>query len=205
MIATYSGKRVLDLAVALFTLFVLSPVISIVALLVLLFHGRPILFVQQRPGLHGQPFNMLKFRSMTDARDNAGALLSAELRVTRFGKFIRLMSLDELPELFNVVRGKMSIVGPRPLLMQYLPLYTAEQMHRHDAMPGITGWAQVNGRNNMTWDQKFALDIWYVDNIAFKLDLLIIWRTIVSLIHIQNVNKDGFEGMDVFKGGSGGG
>lgn len=200
MIGSYPGKRLLDLTFSLPALLSVAPVMMIAAVLVLLFHGRPVLFVQERPGLHGRPFKMLKFRSMTNATDAVGNLLPAEHRITRFGRFMRRKSLDELPELFNVIRGEMSLVGPRPLLMQYLPLYSGEQMRRHQAKPGITGWAQVNGRNNITWEEKFALDNWYVDNASFWLDLRTILRTVISLCNASDVNKDGFEGMDTFQG-----
>jgi sugar transferase EpsL len=200
MIATYRGKRLFDIAVSLSAIFILSPLIVAICVLVFFFHGRPVFFAQERPGLHGRPFRMLKFRSMTDAKNSAGELLPAEMRVTRFGRLMRLMSLDELPELFNVLRGEMSVVGPRPLLMQYLPLYTAEQRRRHNAVPGITGWAQIHGRNNISWQEKFCLDVWYVDNVSFRLDLGIVGSTILGLFTTSDVNKAGFEGMEVFEG-----
>ncbi|CAG0911803.1 unnamed protein product, partial [Cyprideis torosa] len=149
----------------------------ILALLIRLKLGSPILFTQIRPGLHGKPFRMIKFRSMTNARDANGALLPDSIRLTRFGKFLRASSLDELPELWNVLKGEMSLVGPRPLLMEYLPLYSSEQARRHDVRPGITGWAQVNGRNALSWDEKFKRDVWYVDHQSFWLDLKIVALT----------------------------
>ena len=200
MLASYRGKRFFDLIFSVIAIFVLSPLFLVVALLVMWFHGRPVFFVQKRPGLHGKPFNMIKFRSMTNARTNDGELLPAEMRVTALGNLMRRMSLDELPELFNVTTGDMSIVGPRPLLMQYLPLYTLEQMRRHNAVPGITGWAQINGRNNVSWDEKFCLDLWYVDNISFGVDMRIIGRTLLGVLNARDINKEGFEGMDTFQG-----
>lgn len=172
-----TGKRIFDLLIALPALILLSPLLTVLALLVRVNLGAPVLFRQRRPGLHGKPFEMVKFRTMTDARDASGVLLPDAERLTAFGRFLRSTSLDELPELWNVVRGDMSLVGPRPLLMQYLPLYTPEQARRHDVRPGVTGWAQVNGRNAISWEQKFAYDVWYVDNLSFWLDLKILWLT----------------------------
>ncbi|MCS6938741.1 MAG: sugar transferase, partial [Roseiflexus sp.] len=173
-------KRVFDICVASVALIALAPLLLVIAALVRLSLGTPVIFRQQRPGLHGKPFMLLKFRSMTDARDAQGNLLPDDQRLTRFGRFLRSSSLDELPELINVIRSEMSLVGPRPLLMEYLDRYTPEQMRRHAVRPGITGWAQVNGRNAINWEQKFALDVWYVDHLSFWLDLrilaLTVWR-----------------------------
>lgn len=176
------GKRALDLALTIPALIALSPVLLLIALLVRLTLGTPVLFRQQRPGRHGKPFYMVKFRTMTDARDAQGNLLPDADRLTSFGKFLRSSSLDELPELWNVVVGDMSLVGPRPLLMQYLDRYTPEQARRHDVRPGVTGWAQVNGRNAISWEQKFAYDVWYVDNLSFWLDLKILALTVRKII-----------------------
>jgi sugar transferase EpsL len=197
--ASYSGKRLLDLALVLLALMLLSPVYIVVAFLVWLKLGWPILFHQERPGLHGKPFTLVKFRSMTNEKDAKGDLLPAEERVTPFGQFLRSTSLDELPELFNVLRGDLSLIGPRPLLMQYLDLYTPEQMRRHDAKPGITGWAQINGRNDISWDEKFALDVWYVDHMSLLLDVKILFMTIWQVLHrdgIGDVGAEPFRGID---------
>ncbi|MDW8103884.1 MAG: sugar transferase, partial [Armatimonadota bacterium] len=155
-------KRLLDLLGASIGIVLTAPIMLLIAALIRLTMGKPVLFRQMRPGLHGKPFVMLKFRTMTDQRDAKGELLPDELRLTRFGKWLRSTSLDELPELFNVLKGEMSLVGPRPLLMEYLPRYTPEQARRHEVKPGITGWAQVNGRNALSWEEKFRLDVWYV-------------------------------------------
>lgn len=202
--ATYSGKRLLDLIVSVTALLALCPVFLLISLLIFFLYGRPIFFIQERAGLHGRPFAMWKFRSMTGAKDAAGNMLSASKRVTRLGKLLRLTSLDELPELLNVIRGEMSVVGPRPLLVDYLNYYSDQQMRRHDARPGITGWAQVNGRNNLSWEEKFAYDVWYVENVSLGLDLLILSSTAVSVILMRNINKDGrgHEGADYFRGSS---
>jgi lipopolysaccharide/colanic/teichoic acid biosynthesis glycosyltransferase len=170
-------KRAIDIFVAIVGLVLLSPLFLFAVTLVRLNLGRPVLFAQVRPGLYGRPFRMLKFRSMTDARDRSGALLPDAARLTPFGRLLRSSSLDELPELWNVLKGDMSVVGPRPLLMEYLPLYTPQQARRHEVRPGITGWAQINGRNALSWDDKFALDVWYVDHQSFALDFRIFVRT----------------------------
>lgn len=190
----YPLKRPLDLVLAVTALVVLSPLIAVTALLVRILHGAPVLYVQERPGLHGRPFRMYKFRSMTNARDASGALLPDDQRLTSFGIFMRRCSIDELPELVNVVRGDMSLVGPRPLLMQYLPHYTPYQNCRHAAKPGVTGWAQVNGRNNVTWEQKFDLDVWYVDNLSLLLDLRILFKTVVNVLSRKDVRGPTDEG-----------
>ncbi len=162
--------------------------------------GSPVLFTQVRPGLHGKPFRMVKFRTMTDARDATGALLTDAQRLTPFGRFLRASSLDELPELWNVLRGEMSLVGPRPLLMEYLPLYSPEQARRHKVRPGITGWAQVNGRNAISWADKFALDVWYVDNHSLWLDLRILWLTVRKVVVRDGISAEGEATMPRFEG-----
>lgn len=171
------SKRLLDLVLTIPGLILVSPILAILAILVRINLGSPVFFRQLRPGFLGQPFMMYKFRSMNEARDAYGNHLPDEQRLTPFGKFLRSTSLDELPELFNVLRGEMSLVGPRPLLMQYIPRYTPEQMRRHHLLPGITGWAQVNGRNALTWEEKFRLDVWYVDHWSIWLDLKILAMT----------------------------
>jgi lipopolysaccharide/colanic/teichoic acid biosynthesis glycosyltransferase len=187
--------------VALIALVLLSPLLLVTALLVRIQLGSPVLFSQVRPGLHGQPFRMIKFRSMTDARDASGALLPDAQRLPPFGRFLRASSLDELPELWNVLKGDMSLVGPRPLLMEYLPLYTAEQARRHDVRPGITGWAQVNGRNAISWDDKFRLDVWYVDHHSLSLDLKIVWMTVRAVFGAKGISHQGEATMPRFRGG----
>jgi lipopolysaccharide/colanic/teichoic acid biosynthesis glycosyltransferase len=181
------GKRLFDLALASLTLTIFAIPMSIVALLVLLVLGRPILFRQQRPGLSGNPFTIYKFRTMTGERDSSGNLLSDTDRLTRFGRLLRFTSLDELPELFNVLRGDMSLVGPRPLLMQYLDRYTPEQMRRHEVRPGITGWAQVNGRQDISFSQRFALDVWYVNHLNFGLDCKILLMTVFRTLTMSGI------------------
>lgn len=193
-------KRSFDLVIALTALMLLSPVIAVLALFVRVKLGAPVFFRQQRPGLHGKPFFMVKFRTMTDARDAQGVLLPDADRMTSFGKFLRSSSLDELPELWNVVKGDMSLVGPRPLLMRYLPLYTPEQARRHEVRPGVTGWAQVNGRNAISWEQKFAYDVWYVDNLSFRLDLKILALTVRKIIVREGISQAGQATMEEFKG-----
>lgn len=193
-------KRLFDFTVAALALLLLSPLLGLLALLVRLKLGSPVLFRQQRPGLHGKPFTLSKFRTMTDKRDAQGNLLPDAERLTNFGKFLRASSLDELPELWNVLKGEMSLVGPRPLLMQYLPLYTPEQARRHVVRPGITGWAQVNGRNALTWEEKFALDVWYVDNHTFWLDLKIILLTLRKIVKRDGINQPGAATMEEFRG-----
>src|SRR6185437_5894168 len=173
-----SAKRIMDLTLATIGLIALSPLIAATAILVRVKLGSPVLFRQQRPGLHGRPFSFVKFRTMMDTCDENGRLLPDDLRLTRTGRLLRSFSLDELPQLMNVLRGEMSLVGPRPLLMQYLDRYTAEQARRHEVRPGITGWAQINGRNALTWEQKFALDTWYVDHTSLGLDLKILGMTV---------------------------
>lgn len=194
------GKRIFDLCVSILAISLLWPVLLSVAILVRANLGSPIFFVQQRPGLNGVPFDMFKFRTMTDATDVAGNTLSDSDRLTRFGRFLRSTSLDELPEFWNILKGEMSLVGPRPLLMDYLPLYSDAQARRHEVRPGITGWAQINGRNAIRWDEKFKLDVWYVDNKTFKLDIYIIALTAVRVFQRQGVNAQVDVTMPVFTG-----
>ncbi len=184
-------------------LALLSPVLLGVAAVVRLSLGSPVLFRQVRPGLRGEPFEMLKFRTMRDAHDAHGRLLPDAERLTAVGRFLRATSLDELPELLNVVRGEMSLVGPRPLLMEYLPLYTPEQARRHEVRPGITGWAQVNGRNALSWDEKFRLDVWYVDNQSLWLDLRILLRTVKKVFVREGISQEGHATMEKFRGQTG--
>jgi lipopolysaccharide/colanic/teichoic acid biosynthesis glycosyltransferase len=184
------GKRILDLALTIPALIALSPVIFVTAILVRIHLGSPVLFKQIRPGLHGKPFAIFKFRTMADARGNDGGLLPDAERLTRFGRFLRSTSLDELPELFNVLKGDMSIVGPRPLLMQYLNYYTSQQARRHEIKPGITGWAQVNGRNNVKFSERLKMDVWYVDNTTLLLDLKIIFLTVLYVLRHVGVRSD---------------
>ena len=193
-------KRIFDFLVALCAILTLLPVIIIVALLIRLKLSSPILFTQDRPGLHGKVFKMMKFRSMLDGKDKQGNLLPDDERMTKFGAFLRSTSLDELPGLFNVLKGDMSLVGPRPLLVQYLPLYSAEQARRHNVRPGITGWAQVNGRNAISWDQKFRLDVWYVDNQSLLLDFKILLLTVKKVFVREGISADGHVTIEPFKG-----
>jgi sugar transferase EpsL len=184
-------KRFVDLTALLLVLLAFSPLLVVIWTMVRIKHGSPVLFCQQRPGLFGNPFTMYKFRTMTDERDAEGNLLPDVQRLTVFGKFIRSTSFDELPELWNVLKGEMSLVGPRPLLMEYLPLYSAEQNRRHEVRPGITGWAQVNGRNAISWEEKFELDVWYVDNQSFWLDLKILFFTVKKVLVRSEISADG--------------
>ena len=193
-------KRLFDFLVAVTAGFILSPVIVVTALLVRFKLGSPILFQQVRPGKDGKPFKMIKFRSMLDAVDSDGNVLPDEQRLTRFGKILRSSSLDELPGLWNVIKGDMSLVGPRPLLMEYLPRYNAEQYRRHDVKPGITGWAQVNGRNAISWDQKFELDVWYVDNQSLWLDVRILFLTVKKVISREGIVSNGSATTTYFTG-----
>jgi lipopolysaccharide/colanic/teichoic acid biosynthesis glycosyltransferase len=193
-------KRLFDFIVALCVLLTLLPVIIIVAVLIRLKLGSPILFTQDRPGLSGKTFKMMKFRTMLGGKDKHGNLMPDDERMTNFGALLRSTSLDELPGLFNVLKGDMSLVGPRPLLVQYLPLYNAEQARRHNVRPGITGWAQVNGRNAISWDQKFKLDIWYVDNQSFLLDLKILLLTVKKVFVREGISADGHVTIEPFKG-----
>ena len=193
-------KRLFDIAAAACALLVLAFPLLVVIWMVRRKLGSPVFFTQVRPGLHGKPFEMVKFRTMTDARGPDGELLPDAVRLTPFGRFLRSTSLDELPELWNVLKGDMSLVGPRPLLMEYLPLYSPEQARRHEVLPGITGWAQINGRNAIDWDTKFNLDIWYVDNRGFLLDLKIIFLTIKKVIKRDGINSAEDIPMPMFTG-----
>ena len=193
-------KRLFDLLAASVGLILLSPVMLLLALLVRLLIGPPILFWQQRPGYRGRPFHIIKFRTMTDARDAAGQPLPDSVRVTSFGRWMRLLSLDELPELYNILRGEMSVVGPRPLLMEYLPLYSPQQMRRHEVHPGLTGWAQINGRNTLDWPERFQLDVWYVDHWSLWLDIKIIVITLWKALTREGVNQPGSATTDFFRG-----
>src|SRR6185369_13069772 len=197
-----SIKRFFDILVSLILLVTFFLPLLGLALLIRRKLGSPIFFHQIRPGMHGKPFKMIKFRSMTDARDTAGNLFPDPERLPPFGSFLRSSSLDELPELINVLKGDMSLVGPRPLLMEYLPLYTQEQARRHEVRPGITGWAQVNGRNAISWEEKFQLDVWYVKNQSFWLDLKILWLTVFSVFRRQGISQEGQATMEAFRGSS---
>ena len=193
-------KRPFDFLVALFALLVLYPVLIFLAIMVRVRLGSPILFKQKRPGLYGQPFMMMKFRTMTDGRDKNGNLLPDDQRMTAFGEFLRSTSLDELPELINVLRGDMSLVGPRPLLMQYLDRYTPEQARRHEVRPGITGWAQINGRNAVSWEDRLKMDIWYVDHLSSFLDFRILFMTVFKVVKREGISQDGQATMTEFMG-----
>jgi sugar transferase EpsL len=193
-------KRLLDLCIAIPAYFALSPLLFLLSLIILLGEGKPVFFRQMRPGKTGKPFNIYKFRTMSNDRDSNGHLTPDEKRLTPLGKFLRSTSLDELPELVNVLKGEMSIVGPRPLLMQYLQRYTPEQMRRHEVKPGITGWAQVNGRNAITWEDKFKLDVWYVDHQSFWLDLKIIAITVWKILKREGISQPGQATAKEFKG-----
>ena len=197
-------KRALDLSAAVAGIVLLAPLLVLIAGLIRWKMGRPVFFRQTRPGLNGRPFEIIKFRTMANAVDDGGTPLSDAQRLTPLGTFLRSLSLDELPELFNVINGKMSIVGPRPLLMRYLDRYTPEQMRRHTVAPGLTGWAQVNGRNALTWEDKFRLDLWYVAHQCLALDLKIIALTVKKVLLREGVNKAGYVGMDEFLGEGGG-
>lgn len=196
------GKRIFDLIATLCALPVALPLMLVLWLLVRLNLGWPALFRQLRPGLKGKPFLLVKFRSMREARDDQSNPLPDAERLTRFGGFLRGASLDELPELFNVLKGDMALVGPRPLLMQYLSRYSPRQARRHEVKPGLTGWAQVNGRNAATWEERFALDVWYVDNLSLGLDIKIMAMTLWQIIRSKGVNRPGYATMPEFKGNS---
>lgn len=193
-------KRLMDIVLSGGALLVLSPVLLVTAALVRSRLGSPVIFRQARPGKHGEIFHLYKFRTMTDERDAEGTLLPDEMRLTAFGKKLRALSLDELPELVNILRGDMSIVGPRPLLVKYLPRYSPEQRRRHDVTPGLTGWAQVNGRNAISWEKKFELDVWYVEHISFWLDVKIIAMTVMKVLRREGISGENAATMEEFKG-----
>lgn len=193
-------KRMFDFLAALLAILLLGPVIVVIALLVRINMGRPVFFRQQRPGFYGKSFYICKFRTMSFACGEGGLLLPDRKRIIKLGAFMRKWSLDELPQLFNILKGEMSLVGPRPLLMEYLPLYTPYQARRHEVKPGITGWAQVNGRNALSWDARFKLDVWYVDHHSFKLDMKIIFLTIWKILKREGINQPGQATMEKFKG-----
>lgn len=193
-------KRAIDLAVGSSVFLVSAPILVGASVAIAKSMGRPVLFKQQRPGLHGEPFYIYKFRTMTDARDDQGELLPDEQRMTKVGSFIRKTSIDELPQLINVLKGDLSLVGPRPLLMEYLPLYSEEQKKRHLVKPGITGWAQVNGRNAISWEAKFKLDVWYVENQSFKLDMYILYKTFINVLNRKDVSAKDHVTMEKFRG-----
>lgn len=194
------AKRALDIGVALAFLILFSPVLALIAALIKVTSGGPVLIRQVRPGLGGWPYRLIKFRTMKDVRDSSGNLLPDEQRLTRLGCFLRRTSLDELPELINVLKGEMSLVGPRPLLMRYLDRYTPEQARRHEVKPGITGWAQINGRNALTWEEKFKLDVWYVDHRSFWLDAKILLLTVWKVLQREGINQPGHATMPEFMG-----
>ena len=193
-------KRLLDIIISLSALILLAPLYAVISYKVKKNLGSPILFKQTRPGLHAQPFDMIKFRTMKDATDTSGNLLPDSMRMTAFGKMLRSSSLDELPELWNVLKGDMSLVGPRPLLMEYVPLYNKEQTRRHEMRPGITGWAQINGRNAISWEEKFQLDVWYVDNHSIWLDFKILLLTLKKVFIKEGISADGEVTMTKFTG-----
>lgn len=193
-------KRIFDLVLVVPGIVLISPLLALVALALLLNGSRPILFRQERAGLRGKVFKVFKFRTMRDAFDEQGNPLPDEQRLTRLGQFLRAASLDELPELFNILRGEMSLVGPRPLMAKYLPLYSTEQMRRHDVLPGLTGWAQINGRNALTWEERFTLDLWYVDHWSLWLDLKILALTLWKVIRREGISEPGHATMREFTG-----
>ncbi|GKV57395.1 putative sugar transferase EpsL [Sporosarcina sp. NCCP-2222] len=197
-------KRIFDVVASFLALLLLSVIIGLTALLIKLKIGSPVIFTQDRPGYRGEIFRLYKFRSMTNERDTHGQFLPDELRLTSFGRLIRKLSLDELPQLWNVLKGDMSFVGPRPLLVEYLPLYSERQSKRHNVRPGITGWAQVNGRNAITWEEKFELDVWYVENRSFWLDLKILFMTVLKVLRSEGISQNGQATMTKFRGTNGG-
>ena len=192
-------KRVIDIIGSLIGLILVSPIILVISLMIYLTMGRPIFFKQVRPGLYGKPFTIYKFRTMLDLRDKNGNLLPDEKRLTPFGNLLRKFSIDELPELWNVLKGDMSLVGPRPLRMEYLDRYTLEQKRRHNVKPGISGWAQINGRNAIYWEEKFKLDVWYVDNWSLLLDIKILFLTIIKVIKFEGISAEGYATMPEFR------
>jgi len=191
-------KRLIDFTLALFAIICLSPVLLVIIILLYFANeGAGVFFLQERPGYKGKIFKVVKFKTMNEKKGEDGKLLPDLLRITRVGKFVRATSLDELPQLFNVLNGDMALLGPRPLLKQYLPLYTPEQMRRHDVRPGISGWAQVNGRNNLTWGEKFKLDVWYVDHLSFALDVKIIFMTLMKVVKSESINNADTANMNI--------
>lgn len=195
-------KRLIDFTVSLIGLVITSPIIVVSSILIAKKLGKPVLFRQTRPGKDEVPFEIYKFRTMTDEKDEYGELLPDEQRMTKLGSTIRSASIDELPQLINVLKGDLSLVGPRPLLMEYLPLYNEEQRKRHSVKPGITGWAQINGRNAITWEQKFKLDVWYAENQSFKLDMYILYKTVENVLKKKDISADAHVTMERFKGNS---
>lgn len=193
-------KRFFDIIITLILLLNLFPFMVLIYFLIIIYMGRPVFYSQKRPGMHGKIFKMMKFRTMLDAKDKQGNLLPDNKRMIPFGAFLRSSSLDELPGLFNVIKGDMSLVGPRPLLIQYLPLYTNDQARRHEVRPGITGWAQVNGRNTISWEQKFKLDVWYVDNQSLFIDIKILLLTVKKVFVREGISADGHVTIEPFKG-----
>ena len=193
-------KIIIDIVISILSLILLSPLIILLSIMILIFIGQPIIFQQKRPGLNGKLFNFYKFRTMTNQKDINDKLLPDENRLIPLGRFLRNTSLDELPSLYNVIKGDMSLIGPRPLLIEYLPLYSENQMRRHNLKPGITGWAQINGRNSISWEKKFELDVWYVDNQSFWLDIKIIFLTIWKVIKREGVSHKQYSTMPKFKG-----
>lgn len=193
-------KRFLDIIISIIVLFLTLPIL-IVAYLILLYQNEgKVFFFQERPGLNQEAFNIIKFKTMTDAKDETGKLLPDNQRITKAGKIIRKLSIDELPQLINVLKGDMSLIGPRPLLFKYIPLYSETQLRRHDVRPGITGWAQVNGRNSISWTKKFELDVYYVDHVSFIFDLQILWKTFIKVIKTEGVNQSDIRPMQPFDG-----
>jgi sugar transferase EpsL len=193
-------KRLFDISIAIILLIIFSVPMIIIACILKVTMGSPVLFIQQRPGLQGVPFYLYKFRTMGEAKDERGEPLPDEARLTSVGKFLRRFSLDELPQIINVIKGELSFVGPRPLLMEYLPKYSPEQARRHEVKPGITGWAQVNGRNALSWEEKFKLDVWYVDNWSIWLDMKILWLTAIKVLNRESINYPGEATMTKFTG-----
>ena len=188
---THFFKRIIDFWIALVTLILISPVLLIITILLYVFNeGAGAFFLQERPGLHGRIFKIIKFKTMNERKDASGKRLPDVQRITKFGRFVRNTSLDELPQLINVLKGDMALIGPRPLLVKYLPLYSKEQMRRHDVRPGISGWAQCHGRNNLSWTKKFELDVWYVDHVSLKTDFVIIFTTIKKVLFKEDINAD---------------
>ena len=193
-------KRILDIISSLFAIIILSPLLAVTAVLVKTKLGSPVLFKQERPGKDEKIFTLMKFRTMTDERDENGELLPDEVRLTKFGKFLRSTSIDELPELFNILKGDMSVIGPRPLLVEYIPRYNEHQHRRHEVRPGLSGWAQVNGRNTVSWEEKFDMDVYYVDNYSFAMDVKILFMTVLNVLKREGISSETSATMEVFMG-----